>query len=309
MNKVIIFLNPHCNHGKSFAMWQDIKEEVGRRLNCIVTEIISPSALVKEIRMDTGCSDRIFIAAGGDGTVNLLVNEVIKNGTADSVIIGAIGLGSSNDFHKPYVKQNFIAGIPVRINTHDVKFQDSIKVRFLSNQATWITHYSAINCSIGITAYGNYLFNSKGTIMKLAHRISTGLAITLAALQSIFHYKNFPCAITVNGADKGSFLLSNAGIIKNQHFTGSLAYDTEIAPDDGEIGINLCFGMSFFEKLKMLHSLSRQKFNGLKKTLAWKASEASASSNDCFALEIDGEVFETRHAVFKVLPKAVRCCA
>jgi diacylglycerol kinase family enzyme len=29
----------------------------------------------------------------------------------------------------------------------------------------------------------------------------------------------------------------------------------------------------------------------------------------CFALEMDGEVVQARKADFKVVPKAVRCCA
>ena len=60
---------------------------------------------------------RTFIAAGGDGTVNALVDALVRlRGTIalDDLTLGAIGLGSSNDAHKPVERE--IGGIPVRID-------------------------------------------------------------------------------------------------------------------------------------------------------------------------------------------------
>ena len=53
-------------------------------------------------------------SATGSGTVNGVLNAILAQGA--DVTLGAIGLGSSNDFHKPFAKDKRVGGAPVRLD-------------------------------------------------------------------------------------------------------------------------------------------------------------------------------------------------
>ncbi|UCG43107.1 MAG: hypothetical protein JSU73_00390, partial [candidate division WOR-3 bacterium] len=104
------------------------------------------------------------------------------------------------------------------------------------------------------------------------------------------------------------FGVSNLGILKRHHFAGSLCYDTPVAPDSGTLAVNLCHDLSLFERVRVLVSLSKGRFQGLPKTRCCLAGSLSVRSERSFALEVDGEVVRAREVRFSVVPKAVQVC-
>jgi diacylglycerol kinase family enzyme len=62
-----------------------------------------------------------FVAAGGDGTVNAVVSALVENASPDAlrrIRLGAVGLGSSNDFHKPLSEDRSIDKRHLHIGLH-----------------------------------------------------------------------------------------------------------------------------------------------------------------------------------------------
>jgi len=303
-----VFLNPHCNYGRGLRLWKGIEREIRERTGQFETEeILSPEEFHVQVSRALQGGENVFIAAGGDGTVNLLLNALMNSGEHRATI-GAIGLGSSNDFHKPFRSEALVRGIPLRIDSQNASLCDVIRVNYQDIQHRWVTRFCFINASIGITAEANALFNSRVGILKMLQRFSVNAAISVAALLSILAYRNLACLLSIDGDEAQKFRITNLGIIKNPHFAGSLCYDTPIGPDDGKIGINLCADLTLLETIQMLIALSNSRFCGLPKTQSWTATRASVSSQHIFALEMDGEVFNTDCADFSVMPKAIRCC-
>ena len=65
------------------------------------------------------------IAGGGDGTVNAVLSALVTHAGAARlrrIKVGAVGLGSSNDFHKPF--GTTLAGIPCRLDRHRLRDHD-----------------------------------------------------------------------------------------------------------------------------------------------------------------------------------------
>lgn len=190
-----VFLNPRCNRGRGLAAWDRVAGELECRLGGFrVEEIRSPEGLIAQVSAAVEEGDRLLIAGGGDGTVNLLLNAIMARGDVAGVVLGAVGLGSSNDFHKPFREEACIRGIPVKVDGARVVCRDVIRVEHEGG-----TRFCLVNASIGITAQGNLIFNRAPGFIGALQRVSVSAAILAAALKAVLEYRDIPCRLSVDG--------------------------------------------------------------------------------------------------------------
>ncbi|HLP15316.1 MAG TPA: diacylglycerol kinase family protein, partial [Bacteroidota bacterium] len=257
--------------------------------------------------------ERDFVAAGGDGTLNYLLNILVSELTAASlseVRIGAIGIGSSNDFHKPFDSHTLIGGFPCRLNFGNARLRDIGIVRWTElgtedeKQRCWIN-----NASTGVTAEANYFFNHPDRLLFSMKKRSTNLAIVFAALRTIAAYETVWGEFSCSYARSRRAGITNLGIVKNPHFSGSLCYDTDYPKEDGTFYVHLCEAMSKCRTLAILYGLSHRKFRGNPRTQSFLSNEVRFYSPDPFAVEYDGETTITRRVEFSLRKNAVLLCA
>lgn len=305
-----VYLNPYCDYGKGWKKWQKIEHKLQKRFGKFeLEEIQSPDSLFSLIKKAVEGGEWFFIAAGGDGTVNLMVNALMSlSKVKKEFVLGAVGMGSSNDFHKPFRLETFIDGIPTRMNWRETTSSDVIRVCYQNKQSPLSTRYCIINTSVGITAEANAFYNSRHPFVEFIQRFSLETAIVVSALKTIFTYRNIPCILNSEKSTPLRFLLTNLGVIKNPHFAGDFCYDTPVEADDGNLRVNLCSDMTRLEAIKTLARLYNHQFHGLPKTSSWSATQISVSSKQSFALEMDGEVVKASFVEFKLMPKVLRCC-
>jgi diacylglycerol kinase (ATP) len=305
-----VFLNRACDGGRGLKKWSGIALELKKRYgDHSISPITSTPALIGQIRGLLESGERLIVAAGGDGTVNWVLNAVCSiPGAARDVMFGAVGLGSSNDYHKPFHSRMRIKRIPVRLIPEGSQRQDLIEIRYQTGRADFTTRYCINNASLGITAEANALYNANDRMIRGLQKYSIEAAIAVSALRTIFTYRNIPCRVRIGDRSPFFIPVTNLGIIKNPHFAGALRYPLDIGPRDGNLGLCLCRGMSRPEAVRILVRLYQGRFPDLPGTSSWISSEAAVSSGRSFALEMDGEVVRTRNAGFRVLPKVLRCC-
>ena len=307
---MVIFLNPYCCYGQGLARWKLIESELAPDVGAFDLEIMSSAEeLPSRVSTRMRSGETIFIAAGGDGTVNLLLNAIMQASEDRSrVCLGAIGLGSSNDFHKPFEARAYIGRVPVRIKTEDAPSCDVIRVDYRDDQNRPKTRYCLNNASIGVTAEANELFNHQPGFVKSIRKWSVNAAIVATALKTVLDYRNIACRLSADRRTCEDVVVTNLGIVKNPHFAGSLSYERLVLPDDGLLGVHLCERMSRMQAIMTLLRLSRGKFQGRPNTRTWRATQLSIESEHAFAVELDGETVRTRTAEFSVVHKALRCC-
>jgi len=306
-----LILNKYAAGGSAKKKWEKVKSVICKMFDEInVVDIDKVNLIVHAIKEAIKDSEKDFIIAGGDGTINLFINRLID--TTDvkeikDVRIGAIGIGSSNDFHKPRYNQNLIAEIPAKINFNSSEPRDVGVIKYRTG-AEILHKYFLLNASIGVTAEANHLFNKPDSILKILKKYFTPLAILYAAVKTIFAFENFKAQIVFNSYKTYSFQISNLSIIKNPNFSGDLSYPGESNYHNGIYDVFLAHSMNKLDLINLLKSLSKKIFPRNEKTKYCTSSRIKITTENDFLIEFDGEIISTNYAEFSILNKYLNIC-
>ena len=305
-----VLVNGAAAGGRAQRKWREIQESVRQYLpDKWEVAMLDDSHQAREwIEEMLGRGELRFVAAGGDGTVNLLVDTIMRHAPPDvlsRICVGAVGLGSSNDLHKPTRKDREVRGVPFRLDftspiAHDVCLLDSDD----GQSRHWI-----VNASIGLTADANRFFNQPDRALRFLKNVSAGAAIAYAATHTLALQRNRSMTLQVDCEPPLAADVTNIGIVKNPNFSGSLTYRSPYEPASGFFHVHLCEGMSRPRVLVTLWRSSRRGFRGLPLTRSWRAQRLVVKADEDFSVEFDGETLETRHASFSILKGAVRICS
>ncbi len=302
-----IILNTKAAAGSAEKKWNSLNDIVlGKFSDCKIINVAEIDSLEKIVRSAIETEDFNFIIAGGDGTVNNFVNsilEVLNESEIKNIKIGVAGIGSSNDFCKPFNPKNFINNIPCKINFDDIQLRDVGVINYKSGFQT-LTKYFLLNASIGVTAEANNIFNNPDFILRFFKKhFQFYLALTHLA------HKNFDAKIIFNSYETYSFPISNLSIIKNPNISGNLSYPGEANYQNGLYDIYLAHSMNRLNLICLLNSLSHKTFPKSEKTKQSKSSRLKVTSEKDFFIEFDGEIISTNYAEFYILNKYINVCA
>jgi diacylglycerol kinase (ATP) len=307
---MILLINSNANSGKAPAKWKTIETLFCDRKACIY-QSRSASATEQTVHHAIHRGETDIVAAGGDGTLNIVLNAILATADPEKIRrirLGAIGLGSSNDFHKPFAGSSSINGFPCKTDFASARYRDVGCVEF-KNEAGFHSRYFLINASLGATAEANALFNSPGRLLGLMKRLHTPSAILIAALRTISKFRNMETSLELADGREHRVQISNLGILKSPHFSGTLRYNVPASYADGLLRVVLCEGVGRAGLLKLLLTLSQ---NSLRKHFpleSWTTRSIAVRANAPFALEFDGEVVKAREARFSVIPQCLKVCA
>lgn len=309
---MLAIVNTSAGAGKAASRWERVeptlRELVGPFTVAMPTE---PSAVRKIVTDALDRGETKFIAAGGDGTVNLLMSTIMEHATSaalPTIKLGAVGIGSSNDFHKPRSKTGQIGGVPIKLDfgstvRHDVcltTYTDGVDEQ---RQRRWL-----INASIGTTAEANRYFNGDDRGLEIMKRISPWRGLVYAALRTVLGYRARDMRLTFEDGATVRARVKNLGIVKNPHFTGALCYDSPYEPDSGDFFVHLLRDIPWPRLALMLLRLLRGRFSGQDGAETWRSRRVRVEADQPFAVEGDGEVITTRDAYFSVLPRVLQVC-
>ncbi len=242
--------------------------------------------------------EKTFAAAGGDGTVNLLMNKLIERTGSEIFTLAAVGIGSSNDFHKPF--NNILFNIPYKLDYKNAEYWD------IGSIHTNLEHkYFIINSSIGITADANAYFNSNKKIINLLKRISCKIAILYAAIRTILRFKPIFIDITIDGRKFSNIKAANIGIVKNTHFSGDFSYSENFDYTDGMFQVYI---IEYSNKFNLINTLKKLSKPNQKLIKGIKGKDIEIVSNSDFNIEYDGEIIKSNQVKFQIIQNKIKVC-
>ena len=306
---MVVLINKYSGGGTALKKWNRVYPILnlnGSTETFYVGANSSTDDVVLEA-LNKGKTD--FVIAGGDGSINYFLNHLINLVEPEilrEVKIGAVGIGSSNDFHKPFHPNITIRNVPYKLN-----FQDAVKrdVGCLLYEKDGKTKkkYFLINASIGVTAEGNNCFNNPDSILRSLKKMSTQSAITYAAIENILNYKNFQVTMESNN-ESFTANISNMGILKSAFFTGKLRFQSDPLLDNGLFDVHLYESLSKVKLLKLFYNLRKGTSDISLNKKFWRTDRIKISSAQEFAVEFDGEVITTKTVEFSVIPRLIKVC-
>jgi diacylglycerol kinase family enzyme len=300
----LILINAMANKGKAKNRWHSIRDKVLGQIPGDTDEFIFYPGDNLYQTLKNYNQVKCFISAGGDGSVNHLVNCLMntKGPKLQHISIGGIGLGSSNDFIKPC--KTWIGTIPVRINFDEVNAHDLGVVTYRNSNGKLYTRYFIINASIGALAEANLFFNRGDNFLNWLKKWSVQKAILYAAIRTILVYKKIPVLLSLNSKEFFQDI-SNLSVIKNRHISGSFHYDQPVLQADGNLGLNYCIDLSTPELIGTLIDLNKGVFSGKRKRYSKYVQNLHIKSEKDIAVETDGEVFRAHDIQFSIIPSAL----
>jgi diacylglycerol kinase (ATP) len=306
---LVIFVNAQARGGAGASRWSDVERELTRR--GIAHEVVMCTSIRHmrdALRLYADGGHREVVAAGGDGTVNALLNAVMEEKVrcrSAEFCLGAIGLGSSNDFHKPFRREKTVAGAPMLVDRSETSVIDVGRAMITDAEGRELVRHFLLNVSLGIVAQGNAAYNRGSVGLKALQLINVELAILGAAFVGLLRAKPVDVSVQLDSDVPLRQTVTNLHILKRVHFAGGMRYDIPVQPDDGEFGVVTWSKTARWRIPAALPRLYLGRFSGHRSADCAKAKRVCLKLAHPEVIELDGEIVSATAATIEILPRSL----
>lgn len=235
-----------------------------------------------------GCD--IIFAAGGDGTLNEVVNGIASAGALDRTTFGVVPLGTGNDFARGL-------GIPAEVDA---------ALEILTAGRTIRCDLGRLNGRLFVnTSAGGFIAQVSETVTPELKSIAGRLAYLIGGAQALIEFE--PVRATLE-AEPGRIRVG-AGVyavaVCNSRMIGGgrlIAPDAII--DDGLLDLCLIEAMSAVEFVTLLRRVADGGHVQDPRVRYHQVSRATIAFDRTVLVNTDGEVLETDRCEYEVLPRA-----
>jgi diacylglycerol kinase (ATP) len=287
MKRVFIIFNPSARGEKSQRLRHFLESKAGKNVTLAPTLCAGDATRLAAEGIATG--HEIIVAAGGDGTINEVVNGLRLTGTT----LGVIPLGTANVFAREL-------GIPLR-------FEDAWRVLEAGVERTVDLGVAEFNgqrrffvqlAGIGLDARAvrNVNWKLKKRIGPLAYIWATWLAIGQQPADIEVH-------TTETGlAGRGAIVLVGNG----RYYGGSLPVFPGAEMNDGLLDICVFERPGYFNALRHGFGILTGTHIGLHGVKYFRSAHFTCRAASVNPVELDGEDAGDTTVEFRVAPKALR---
>jgi diacylglycerol kinase family enzyme len=310
--RTLVLLNRGADGGKAVVKWRRVESGLRGLLGESRTVCVETEDWAKAVGrvVNGGRGDCLIVAAGGDGTVQKVANLVLAlpSPLASQVAFGAIGLGSSNDFHKPRNGVVRDVGVPVRCAVAGAAPQNVLRVDYTDEGGVHQIVHAVANCSLGMVAVGNDLFNRRSGLMGFCRKLGSPMGIAVASLAGLFCGRGPTVRLRIDGGDVYGGGVSLFGAYVNPNFAGRLRYAGPTSVSSDHMGILLAPEIGLWRRVRLFRRASGGGLGGGGDVQTWAGTSCEMALSEASPLEMDGEVVRAREVRITLVPGALRVC-
>ena len=238
----------------------------------------------------------LIVSVGGDGTVNEIVNGIMKS--KNDPLLGIIPLGWANDFIKSTnIPPNIIEACKILIKGKT----KNIDVGVINDQI-----YFANICGVGFDAEVAQLANQ----MKSKHpnlRILSAFVYVFATVKKLLSpFSYHDVKIKFDGQEIHSNILCIA-ISNGKFYGGRFKITQEAILDDGLLEVCVIEEMGRFKYLSSIPKVFKGTHTSIKGIYFYRAKEVLIQSSEPVLAQVSGEVIEgQKKFTITLLPKSLK---
>jgi len=299
----LIIVNPASGAGRTGRGWPAVAgrlREAGLDFDFAMTSC--PGEAIELSRVAVGEGRSLIVAAGGDGTINEVVNgffeagERVPNGSR----LGVLPTGTGGDFRRTMGFPQDPAEAAAIFRTGRTRRIDAGRVTCTATGGGHVVRHFVNIADAGIGGDVVARVNNGPRL------INGELTFTLAALITLLRWRNKPMTVEVDGVKRE--LVAQQVVVANcQYFGGGMRVAPRAVPDDGLLDVVIAGDMGLWENLRGLSEIRKGAHldAGHPKISHTLAKRVEVSSPEFVRVDTDGEQPGLLPAVFEVMPAAL----
>lgn len=291
-----------ASSGKARRKWPEIQKALNEGLPGYEARFTEAPGHAATLTIEAlGQGFRKIAAVGGDGTVNEIVNAIMRQQDVptDQVTMGQVPVGTGNDLGRTL-------GIPSK-STEAVALLRSGKARLLDvGRVTYAEKGEARErFFLNVAGMGYDAFVGEAVNAKKAQGKGGAMAYLSALVSCLMRYKSIPISVTADDYKEDTRLFSL--VVGNCKYNGGgMKQAPDAQPDDGYLDLTIIRNLSKMAVVANVPRLFSGKFVKHRKVSTHRARNIRITGKTPVMLETDGEVIGTGPAEFSIRPGSLR---
>ena len=300
--KPFLVVNPRSAGGATQRHFDSIVQAVRSAVGDVehaFTERSMHAADLTRAALRNGCE--LVIAAGGDGTINEVVNGFFEEGkpVRAGAALAVLPRGTGGDFRRTLGLDGDLLRCAARLQG-EAALADVGRVEFVDRKGRHATRYFINVAEVGVGA----------KVVEIANRSSKALGgkltFMLASLRALAGWRDLPLRVSFDGAAPEAMSVTTLAVANGRYFGGGMMVAPEARLDDGLFHITIWSGYTLADFVLKSGSMYDGSHLRLKGTRTRTARTVRVESDVEAGIEIDGEGVGSCPATFTLLPAALR---
>ncbi|NND34851.1 MAG: diacylglycerol kinase family lipid kinase [Saprospiraceae bacterium] len=304
MDVISVIYNPASGKGNHKARLNELITELNARWSQNYRIILTkaPGDGIRVSRDATLQGSKLIIAAGGDGTINEVVNGILAARVSGSTSpeLGIVNTGSGADFVRTLkLPQGMRRQLDIVLH-QSARPVDLGMVQCKGEDGKPVRRYFVNECQVGI---GGAVVSDMNN--KRKHFGGT-LDFSVAALRQLYHYKSSIINVWIDGQKCNPQELLGIVMANGIYSAGGMKMAPNAQIDDGFLRILRMSEMNLFNRLLTFIKVYSGDHTKSKYAIYEKAKYIEIDADRDLWIEADGELIGTTPAAISIVPGAIR---